>query len=70
MQTPTANVRGDTHHRKGPAHHNSKLTTAQVDDMREIYESGGVSYALLAEVFHCGTSTARDIVLYRTRLVG
>jgi hypothetical protein len=70
MQTQKANTRVDTHQRKGPTHHKAKLTTAQVDDMREIYESGGVTYALLAEVFKCGLCTARDIVLYRTRLHG
>jgi hypothetical protein len=69
MQIQAATTR-QTHQRSGPTHPRAKLTTAQVDEMRDIYDSGGVGYGYLAEIFQCGISTARDIVLYRTRLVG
>lgn len=53
-------------------HHNAKLSTEQVRDMRKLYESwkqAGVrkGYGYLATIFNCGESTARDIVQYRTR---
>jgi hypothetical protein len=38
--------------------------------MRAIYDSGGIGYGYLAEIFNCGASTARDIVLRRTRWSG
>lgn len=69
MQAHSATTK-QTHQRSGPTHPRAKLTTAQVDEMREIYESGGIGYGFLAEIFHCGISTARDIVLYRTRWKG
>jgi hypothetical protein len=69
MQTQSTN-RTKHHQLSGPAHPRAKLTTAQVDEMRDIYESGGVGYGYLAEIFGCGISTARDIVKYRTRWAG
>lgn len=69
MQTRQT-TRGYNHQLSGAAHPKAKLTTAQVDEMREIYESGGVGYGFLGEIFGCGASTARDIVRYRTRLAG
>jgi hypothetical protein len=56
--------------RVGASHHRSKLSSKKVADMRAVYESGGVGYGFLAEVFGCGVSTARDIVQYRTRISG
>ena len=55
---------------QGQSHTRAKLTTAQVDDLREIYEKGGIGYGYLAALFGCGASTVRDIVLYRTRCSG
>lgn len=56
----------------GAAHHNARLTDAQVIDMRDLYEewkeaNSPKGYGALAEIFGCGVSTARDIVQYKTR---
>lgn len=56
--------------RVGASHHRSKLSSAQVAEMRAIYETGGKGYGFLAEVYKCGASTVRDIVQYRTRFAG
>ena len=53
----------------GKRHHKAKLTTEDVDLMRQCYEIGGFTYKKLAEKFDCGESTVRDIVKYRTRLI-
>lgn len=58
--------------RRGAAHHNAKLTDAQVKAMRVIYEGWkerGLrkGYRHAAKLFSCGVSTARDILTYRTR---
>ena len=58
--------------RLGAAHHNAKLTDAQVRDMRQLYRSwkkvnANKGYEALADLFGCGVSTARDIVTCRTR---
>lgn len=63
-------ARGKKNARCGLSHPKARLTTAQVIEMREIYDSGGVGYGYLAEIYKCGISTARDIVQRRTRWDG
>ena len=58
------------HHRSGPTHPRARLSSDQVVSMRELYERGGMSYGVLAAIYGCGQSTARDIALYRTRRNG
>jgi len=65
-----AETRNHTGHLCGANHPKARLTTEQVKEMREIYTSGSIGYPFLAEIFNCGISTARDIVLYRTRWNG
>lgn len=60
-------TRNHTNHRVGACHQHAKLTTEQVKAMRAAYSTGRWSYAKLADVFGCGVSTVRDIVLLRTR---
>lgn len=54
-------------YRVGECHQKSKLTDAQVREIRQLYRAGGTSYARLANQFGCGESTVRDIVTNRTR---
>lgn len=63
-------TRSDTNHLCGASHPRAKLSTSQVDNMRDAYEAGGQSYARLAQQYQCGIATVRDIVLYRTRCAG
>lgn len=60
-------TRNHTGHRVGACHQHAKLTTAQVLAIRAAYKAGKGSYAALADLYGCGTSTVRDIVLLRTR---
>ena len=58
--------------RLGAAHHNARLSDAQVHDMRNLYQSwkaakANKGYSALGEIFGCSMWTARDIVTYRTR---
>ncbi|MBL8474411.1 MAG: hypothetical protein JNM98_21665 [Rhodocyclaceae bacterium] len=61
--------------KSGETHHNARLSDANVRAMRATWarwkgESDGIErkgYGMLGKVFGCGASTARDIVLYRTR---
>ena len=50
-------------------HHRAKLTTEQIDKMREMYKKNDrfSGYTALARYFGCGISTVRDIVKLRTR---
>lgn len=54
----------------GKDHHNAKLTSEQVEQMRQLRDDQPSiwSYQALADKFGCGASTARDIVQYRTRV--
>lgn len=63
-------TRNQTGHRCGASHQRAKLSTEQVAQMRAEYQTGRMSYARLAILYGCGTSTVRDIVLYRTRWAG
>lgn len=58
--------RNHTGHRVGEDHHRAKLTDEQVSEIRARYPAVR-SYRKLAELYGCGESTVRDIVLYRTR---
>lgn len=62
--------RAPSGHRAGASHPRARLTTEEVEDMRNMREEHGTSYAKLARLFECGISTARDIVTYRTRMAG
>mgnify|MGYP001600771486 CR=1 FL=1 len=64
--------RNHTGHRVGEWHQRAKLTDETVRRMREKYADwkarGEIKgYRLLARIFGCGVSTARDIVTLRTR---
>ena len=61
-------TRAPSGHRCGASHQRAKLTTEQVKEMRDLRETTGMSYAMLAAKFGCGRSTARDIVNYWTRV--
>ncbi len=54
-------------YRVGECHQRAKLTDAEVARMRRMYRPGVVGMPTLAREFHCGLSTVRDIVTYRTR---
>ena len=56
--------------RVGESHQKSKLTTRQVWDIRQLYETGRHTYRSLAHEFNCGVCTIRDIVKYYTRGMG
>jgi len=51
----------------GEAHHRAKLTDADVNLIRDIYEEGLESLAALAHVFGVSKSTIQDIVTFRRR---
>lgn len=58
-------TRNHTGHRVGQCHHRAKLTTAQVQAMREDHNNG-MGYVRLSRKYGCG----RDICTYRTRWNG
>lgn len=60
--------RSVTGHRVGEWHQRAKLSTEQVQEMRQLRQRHGMSYKALSERFGCGVSTARDIVNYWTRI--
>lgn len=58
--------------RLGQAHHNAKMTDAQVIDMRKTHAGWKAAgswkgYGELGALFGCSKWTARDIVTHRTR---
>lgn len=58
--------------RRGAEHHNARLTDAQVQAMRVIYQGWkdrGLprGYGRAATLFSCSRATARDIIQRRTR---
>lgn len=59
-----------TGYKTGAQHHRARLTTEEVDAMRDAYDNGEGGYGALARRFGCGESTVRDIVLCRTRTTG
>lgn len=52
-------------------HHRAKLSDSDVIEMRQMREAKPWlwSYTALAEYFGCGTSTVRDIVKQKTRVI-
>ena len=59
--------RGNGHRARGEKHYRARLTDAEVELIRQVYESGGIGYRKLAKKFDCSQWTIRDIVQYRTR---
>ena len=61
--------RNHTGHRVGQDHHRAKLPDWAVARMRQLRERDSRLWTLpvLAELFHCGLSTARDVCSYATR---
>jgi hypothetical protein len=53
-------------HPHGEMHYRARLSDAQVREMRELHLRAGKGYESLAQIFGCGTSTARDICTGRT----
>lgn len=51
----------------GEAHHRAKLTDADAELIRDIYDEGMASYSTLAIVFGVKKETIRDIVTFRRR---
>lgn len=64
------NAPGERHTNWGPSHHKAKLSTAQVDQMRELHEEQGVSYRKLAERFKVAKETVAAVCTYRRRSWG
>lgn len=68
-----AGRRAASGHRIGEWHQRAKLPDIAVRAMRMMHVSGPdvfgqkVGYRRLGYMFGCGMSTARDIILYRTR---
>ena len=54
-------------HPLGEAHHNAKLSDADVEFIRDIYDEGMASYGTLAHVFGVSKATIRNIVTFRKR---
>jgi DNA invertase Pin-like site-specific DNA recombinase len=54
-------------YRIGEDHHHAKLTDAQVEEIRELWEDGFSSYRTLAKKFNVNRGTIRDIVTFRRR---
>ena len=53
--------------RKMKLHHRAKLPNEKVRSMRAEYLAYVRSYGWLSRKYHCGESTARDIVKFVTR---
>jgi hypothetical protein len=51
----------------GESHHRAKLSDADVDFIRDVYEEGQVSCSVLASVFKVSKSSIWDIVTFRRR---
>lgn len=54
----------------GPKHWRARLTTAQVDAIRDAYEKGEGGYRYVAKCFGVPWTTVRDICRYRNRCRG
>ena len=58
---------------RGVAHHKARLTEAQVEEMRAMYEAWKAAgehkgYRCLEVIYGTSMWTCRDIVTYRTRI--
>lgn len=56
--------------RLGEKHHHAKLTNAEVELMRSMYEEGGWSYGTLAKKFDVHKATVQWIITFRIRKQG
>jgi plasmid maintenance system antidote protein VapI len=56
--------------RVGERHHYAKLTDKEVEEMRRMYEEGGIGYDRLAKVFDVHKATVQGIVTYKRRISG
>jgi hypothetical protein len=54
-------------HPHGESHYRARLSDAEVREMRDLHLRARKGYESLAQIFGCGTSTARDICTGRTR---
>ncbi len=72
VKTAKSGRRTATGHRLGEWHHRAKLADADVKKMRALHRpenpAEAMGYASLGQAFGCGTSTARDICTFRTRI--
>ena len=59
--------RRSLNHPCGESHYRARLSDEEVREMRELHRRAGKGYMLLAAIFGCGVSTARDICTLRTR---
>lgn len=51
----------------GESHHKARLSDAQVEQIRDLYEEGLMSYRAIARIFDCSRNTIKDICKYRRR---
>lgn len=72
-------ARAPSGYRCGESHHKTKLSDAQVREIRQVYEKSAapnghrktrrdIGYSTLARTYGVGVSTIRDICTYRTRI--
>jgi DNA-binding transcriptional regulator YiaG len=54
----------------GAFHHKARLSTAQVDEMRELHEQARMSYKKLAARFNVAKETVAAVCAYRRRCRG
>lgn len=54
-------------YRVGEDHQSARITDHEVELIRSLHESGGMSYAEIAGKFDIGKSTVADICRYRRR---
>ena len=54
----------------GETHHRAKLSTADVEMIRELREEHGLTYEALSRKFEVAYATIRDICKYKTRCYG
>lgn len=52
---------------RGQKHFRAQLTDSEVLEMRKLHRRAKKGYGILALIFQCGVSTARDICTMRTR---
>jgi DNA invertase Pin-like site-specific DNA recombinase len=57
----------DRGRRIGETHHNSHISDAVVDQMRDRHEDGGLGYRKIAREFNVALTTVRKICTYERR---
>lgn len=53
--------------RLGEAHHNAKLTDAEVDQIRDLHENGAMGYKMIAHNYSVHRNTVKDICDFKHR---